>query len=212
MNAAASLHQQVAQFKCWASNYPENQRTGEWECDYEQWVALWAAALSVLQSILPEEWSDECSSNLLYTIARDNETEHIVDYLSTNAEALLKLARLAIDSSERDAKWQLAAQLGALSARKVEAESLLLRLVHDEDEYVSRRALLALGSLKSEQAEALAEKAWQTGQEYQRIAALWVLRDVASSKLGEYVLRAQEDGREYVVWNAREVQLAEEVL
>jgi HEAT repeat protein len=93
-----------------------------------------------------------------------------------------------------------------LSSDKTSAEALLLILVNDEDEYVSRRALLALGALKSLHAESLAEKAWLSGHEYQRIAALWVLKDIASSKLAEYVLLAGEDGRKYLVNNAREIQ------
>lgn len=84
--------------------------------------------------------------------------------------------------------------------------ALLIHFAYDADEYVSRRALIALGKLKSERTEQLAERAWQTGHEYQRIAALWALKDVGSSKLGDYLLQAEEDGREYVVRNAIEIR------
>ncbi|WP_227245324.1 hypothetical protein [Paraburkholderia caribensis] len=142
---------------------------------------------------------------MLYAIARDNEMEHIAQELSGRPEALLELARFALRSLEPDAKWQLAAQLGTLSTNKAEAETLLLRLVDDADEYVSRRSLLALGVLKSVHAESLAEKAWLTGHEYQRIAALRVLKDIASSKLTEYAQFAEEDGRKSVIKNAHDV-------
>ena len=205
MNAPDSLQEQVDRFKEWASTYPVHQRSGEWECDYEHWDSLWVAAIAVLESLAPDAWTQKCRANLLYAIARDNEMEHLADELSGKTDALLELTRSAIGSSEPDAKWQLAVQLGTLSTNKMEAETLLLRLVDDEDEYVSRRSLLALGKLKSVHAERLAEKAWLTGHEYQRIAALWVLKDVASSKLAEYVRLAEEDGRKYVIQNAQDV-------
>lgn len=203
MNASDSLQEEVERFKEWAASYPAHQRTGEWECDYEQWQPLWAAAIAVLESIPSSAWTEKCCANLLYVIARDNEMERIADELAGRPDALLELARLAIESSERDAKWQLAVQLGALATDKEEAETLLLRLVQDEDEYVSRRSLLALGTLKSVHAESLAERAWLTGHEYQRIAALWVFKDVAPSKLDQYVRLAKEDGRKFVVENAQ---------
>lgn len=204
MNASDLLQEQVDRFKEWAALYPIHQRTGAWECDYEHWRPLWAAAIGVLESLPPDAWTEKCSANLLYAMARDNEMEWIADQLSDKPDALLRLALLSIDSSESNAKWQLAVQLGTQATKKVEAERLLLRLADDEDEYVSRRSLLALGALKSTHAEFLAERAWLTGHEYQRIAALWVLKDVAPDKLLRYVQLAKEDGRKFVVENARD--------
>lgn len=206
MNASDVLQEEVEKFKEWAAVYPPHQRTGEWECGYDHWQSLWAAAIAVLEFLPPSAWTERCRTNLLYAIARDNEMECIAGELVDKPGALLALARLAIDSSELDAKWQVAVQLGGLSepANKEEAEKLLLSLVEDEDEYVSRRSLLALGRLQSVHAEPLAEKAWLTGHEYQRIAALWVLKDVAPSKLAQYVRLAEEDGRRFVVKNAQD--------
>lgn len=205
MNACASLAVEVAKFKEWADSYPADQRIGEWECDYDQWPALWAAAIAVLNSVASSEWSEECCTNMLYAIARDNEVEYIADEFAGKPDTVFKLARLAVDSTESDAKWQLAEHLGTLSTGRDEAERLLLLFVDDKDEYVSRRSLVALGALKSIHAEALAERAWLTGHEYQRIAALWVLKDVAPSKLKQYAQMAMLDGRTVVVHNAREV-------
>ncbi|MDO3521943.1 HEAT repeat domain-containing protein [Ralstonia pseudosolanacearum] len=204
MNASDALQEEVEKFNAWAALFLPHQRTGEWECGYDHWQSLWDAAMAVLESLPPNAWNERCRANLLYAIARDNEMEWIAGQLAGKPEALLELARLAIDSSEPDTKWQVAVQLGALSANKEKAEALLLRFVDDEDEYVSRRALLALGALKSAYAERLAEKAWLTGHEYQRIAALWVLKDVAPSKLVQYVRLADEDGRQFVVENAHD--------
>jgi hypothetical protein len=204
MDASGLLQEQVDRFKEWAALYPIQERIGAWECGYEQWRPLWAAAIAVLESLPPDAWTEKCSANVLYAIAHDNEMEWIASQLSGKPDALLKLARLSIDSSEPDAKWQLAVQLGAQATRKAEAETLLLHLVEDDDEYVSRRSLLALGALKSAHAEFLAEKAWLTGHEYQRIAALWVIKVVAPDKLVRYMQLAKEDGRKFVVENAQD--------
>ncbi|WP_321849540.1 HEAT repeat domain-containing protein [Burkholderia diffusa] len=207
MHALNTLHEQVEKFREWAALYPVRQRSVEWECEYGHWEALWDASLAVVDSLAPAAWTATACADLLYAIARDQALEHISSMLWTQPDALLALARASIDASEPNAKWQLAARLGGLGshAAEAEAEALLLRLVDDEDEYVRRRALLALGALKSTHAEALAERAWHTGHEYQRIAALWVLKNIQSGKLVQYVKLAEADGREYVVRNARDV-------
>jgi len=207
MHALNTLHEQVEKFREWAALYPVRQRSTDWECEYGHWEALWDASLAVVDSLAPDAWTVTACADLLYAIARDHALEHISSMLWTQPDALLALARASIDASEPNAKWQLAARLGGQSSHAAEAEALLLRLVNDEDEYVRRRALLALGALKSAYAETLAERAWDTGHEYQRIAALWVLKDIKSGKLAQYVKLAEEDGREYVVRNARDVMM-----
>ncbi len=154
-------------------------------------------------------WAEATADDLLYALARDNEAEFIADELEHRPEILMGLAARGATSVEVDAKWQIAAKLGELNGQKLpEAEVFLTQLVQDADEYVSRRALLALGKLKSETTEIFAERAWQTGLEYQRIAALWALKEVASPKLSSYLLEAEKDGREYVVRNAEEIRTA----
>jgi len=79
-------------------------------------------------------------------------------------------------------------------------------LVVDEDEYVKRCALISLGELKSSKSESLAERAWHTGHEYQRMAALEVLDKISSSKLAIYLKEAMEDGRPHLVKTARKIK------
>lgn len=208
MDAASFLHAEVARFKEWAAGVPVGTRSGEWECDYLDWKSLWAAAKLLLKTAPMSTWTQVMVEDFLYTLARDNEVEFVADELDGRNETLLWLAAQAIKSGEPDAKWQLAAKLGDLSGCAQEAEALLIDLVQDDDEYVSRRALLALGKLKSGRTEAFAERAWLTGHEYQRIAALWALKDAGSSKLFDYLRKAEEDGREYVVHNANEIRAA----
>lgn len=195
-----SLRTEVAKFKRWASAYPVpvDKRSGEWEVEYDDWPALHDAALMFLASAVTETWTEDEVEDLLYAIARDNEIEHLSRSLRERPDVLLKLAALA-RGAESAAKWQLASQLGTLSERKAEAERLLLTFVEDDAEYVSRRALLALGALHSPHAERLAERAWRAGHLYQRMAALHVLAAVSSRKLPEYVRLAYEDGRPHLI-------------
>lgn len=203
-----TMRQEVEKFKEWAVKYPVEKRSGEWECDYTSWDTLYNATREFLASFSPSDWDDTDVSDLLYVIARDNEAEILAAEVARDTNRLLRLSKLALASPETDAKWLLADQLGYLCSQEQEAEVLLLEFVDDRDEYVSRRALLSLGRLKSPKAEALAERAWDTGHEYQRIAALWVLKELSSNKLPVYIKKAFEDGREYVVQNAHQVQQA----
>lgn len=121
MSASGALHGEVEKYKAWAALLMPHQR----DCDYDQWQSLWDATIAVLESVPPEEWSERCRADLIFAIARD-EVEWIGDQLGGKPDALLALAGLAIDSSEPDAKWQIAAQLGTLSAHKDKAEEVLL--------------------------------------------------------------------------------------
>lgn len=206
IDAASDLRAEVARFEQWATEVPLVGRSGEWECDYSEWKQLWAAARRLIETVPVTTWTDAMSQDLLYALARDNEDEVIAEELGRRSDTLLEIARRAIASAEADAKWQIAYQLGKLSDHRSQAESLLFLLIQDVDEYVRRRALLALGQLKSEKTEQAAELAWQTGHEYQRMAALWALKDVGSPKLGVYLREAELDGREYLALNAREIR------
>lgn len=208
MDAASLLLEEVARFRQWAAKIPLETRSGEWECDYPDWQSVWAAAKHLIETVPTVNWTTALKDNFLYAVARDNETGNIADQLLGRSDALLVLAAQAIHSVEIDAKWQMAARLGELHEYKREAEALLVQFVQDGDEYVRRRALLALGRLGSAMTESFADTAWQTGHEYQRIAALWALKDAASSKLRDYLQRAHEDGRKYLVGNAMKIRAA----
>ncbi len=201
-----SLNAEVLKFRSWAEARPLESRNGEWECDYHAWEALHSEATKFAASVAPDRWSNSDVDDLLYAIARDNELEHIASTIAESPDALLRLASVSVPTSEHDAKWQLAAQLGHLATHKKQAEAILLDLVDDEEEYVRRRALLALGTLQSSQAEACAERAWKTGLEYQRLAALSVLDEISSPKLDGYIQSAFEDGRDILVHRAVELQ------
>jgi HEAT repeats len=201
------LHQEVTKFREWVSSVEYlNSETlnAEDGCIYSEWWHLFEIILTFLTTSINDHWTDREVDDILYVMSWDNECEDLADEIEENSDILIKLANLALNSSEDDAKWQLADRLGNLYNEP--AESLLLKFVKDEDEYVRRRALSALGRMQSPYAEALAEKSWETGEEYQRIAALWVLKDISSSKLGAYLQKAIDDGRRIVIINADQIQ------
>ncbi len=194
--ALEELRGEVARFRAWADTYPVEQRSGEWEVHYNGWEELNEAFIAFVSSTSCADWDAETSEMVLYAIARDNEIEWLIEHLAQNPGNLLCLAERALESDMWEAKWQIAVALGDLKSRRTEAESLLLRFAHDEDEYVSRRALLALSDLNSSHVEDLVASAWDTGEEYQRIAVLCALHQVGSPLLKVYAKLAEADGRE----------------
>lgn len=207
--AIVALRTAVRRFKTWADRYPTKQDSGEWECDYEEWAEIESAFDACLDAWSPQDWSDEMVELMLYVIARSSETERLINQLRTRPAELLALARAGLHSKDPDARWQLAHAVGKWIPDAKKAEPLLERYFDDDDEYVSRRALIALGDRGSIRAEALALRAWETGHEYQRIAALGALQSINSAVFGRYVALALEDGREYLVQYATTLLPAE---
>ena len=115
------------------------------------------------------------------------------------------LAEAAIKYDEPGAKWQIASRLGSIEGSVEDVETYLLEFLNDSDEYVRRRALLALAHIGSDQTEAWAEIAWRTGHEYQRMAALHALHQVSSSKLDGFITLAKQDGRRYLIKKAKDL-------
>ncbi len=90
--------------------------------------------------------------------------EELKETLTSWPKHLLALAKVGLQSAEQDARWQLADALGSSQgAHEEEVLPILEAYAADHDEYVSRRALLALGRRRSPIAEALAQRAWGRG-------------------------------------------------
>jgi HEAT repeat protein len=197
------LKEEIARFRKWEAQLPAAARSGEWELEYPGWSALSAAFAGFMQQTKPSRWDESTVLDLLYIIARDNENEALVRLLSeAQPEGLFRLAEAAVGCHEPDARWQVAEYLGRVEGDKARAEAILLVLVEDGAEYVSRRALLALANLGSSHVSALCARAWETGHEYQRIAALHAIRAASPQELPKYIELGKADGRKYVVQNA----------
>ena len=206
-----SLFTEINKFDQWAQlqyNVSQDEIGGEWECNYEHWDNIYNAFENFIGLTNPNEWSDKEKDRLLYIIARDNETERLVAVLPE--QALIVLAQYAIEHGHRDDKWQLAINLHKLS-NKQQSETLLEKLVNDEDEYVSRRALMELAKVQSAKVEDYADLFWNRNKygdmdEYQRIAVLYALKTINSEQLDKYIRLAKQDGRQYLVENANKLE------
>jgi hypothetical protein len=141
--AVTNLLTEVERFRAWAdANFPAAERFGEWECDYEHWPAIYVAAADFFAAQPFSSWSDDELRAVLYILARDNEIGEIAGCLRyRNLELLGPVTHAALALGERDARWQLAEQLGRLGVSGGDAKELLVVLARDEDEYVRRRAL-----------------------------------------------------------------------
>jgi hypothetical protein len=204
----SNLKHEIDKFKAWADAYPEETRSGEWECDYSDWNSLSEAFNELISTKAPSDLSEGDIDNIIFSIARDNEIEDLISYLAENIDMFTYLLPYVVKSSESDAKWQFAVTLGSEAAFSDVAEETLLQLVSDPDEYTSRRALQSLGKVKSHHTEKYCIKAWASDHEYQRIMALWVLKDIGSSYLPKYIELGISDGRKYLVQNAIELKNA----
>lgn len=201
------IRSEVAKFRAWAQQYPAEDRYGEWECGYEEWAELHRSFVDCLDTMLPAaDLCCEVADDLVYAIARDNEISYLASQLGQRPLLLSKLLPSILACEEPDARWQTAAQLGKHVLPFATTESALLQLVEDQDEYVRRIALQALGRIGSPHAERLCSRAWESGHEYQRIMALWVLLTIESRQLGRYLALAKEDGRKYLCMNAARIE------
>lgn len=197
------LKKEIARFRSWEAQLPAADRFGLWELEYPEWSALSTAFEDFIKQTRPNQWDESTVLDLLYIIARDNENEDLVSLLSeAQPKGLFRLAEAATGCNEPDARWQLAEYLGRVEGDRARAEAILLVLVDDDAEYVSRRALLALANLGSSHISSLCERAWATGHEYQRIAALHAIQAASPQELPKYIELAKADGRKYVVQNA----------
>ena len=196
--SALPLEDEITQFQSWAASQLSEGEYSCWETGYPNWPQIKQAFGEFLQKQPFRDWNSRTVSDILYIIARDNDSPSLALAVAEEPERLLFLVEAAAKSSERDAKWQFAVEMSRLNRQEYPVEPLLLALFQDEDEYVRRQALMALGRMRSPFAEGLVAAAWETGDEYQRMAALGVLRDLNSPQLTSYLDKAKQAGSQYL--------------
>lgn len=179
--------------------------------DVEVWAYPgWDEAIRAFREFIRygpgESWDGEAVEAVLFLIACDHDSELLTDEVADSPSLLLFLARRALLNEDRACRWQLAAALGRLNEQSAAAESLLVAFARDSDEYVRRRAILALGQLQSSQLETVAASAWSTDDEYHRVAVLWALHTGNSSQLPRFLAWAQLDQRPTLIRNAVEIE------
>lgn len=199
LNSETSLSFQTHRFRDWAAADAKPQE-GQWECDYDAWPAWHRAVLVCVADHVSRPWSFDDIEQVLYAIARDNDTQYLArEIRMRQPETLLFLTRAALAHGEAQARWQLAVELEMVAGEA--SEHLLLALATDEDEYVRRRAIRSLTAIGSASAEELAWAAWYRPgehQEWARMSVLECLRQLKSERLRPLLAEALRDTRPFL--------------
>ena len=209
------LLEQAIKFHQWQEDtYPE--KTAEeigsmWEVDYPYWNDTYRAFCHVLTQMDAETADSVLLDEMVYLIARDNEAEGFIQETTSHPQWFERLCRRAAASNESEAKWQFAAYLPECPCSQ-EVKDMILDFAKDPNDYVSRRALLAMPALCPDCVEQFAPLFWERNcyslelQEYQRIAVLVSLDAIHSVMLPQYLEQAKQDGRSYLLEHAKRIE------
>ena len=182
-----------------------------WEVDYPYWNDTYSAFCYVLTQMDAETADIVLLDEMVYLIARANEAEGFIQETTSHPKWFECLCRRAAASNESEAKWQFAAYLPECPCSP-EIKNMILDFAKDPNEYVSRRALLAMPALRPDCVEQFAPLFWERNcyspelQEYQRIAVLVSLDAIHSDLLPQYLERAKQDGRSYLLEHAKRIE------
>ena len=209
------LLEQAIKFHQWQEEtYPgktAEEIGGEWEVDYPYWNDTYSAFCHVLTQMDAEAADSILLDEMVYLIARANEAEGFIQETTSHPQWFECLCRRAAASNETEAKWQFAAYLPECQCSQ-EVKDMILDFAKDPDEYVSRRALLAMPAMRPDCVEQFAPLFWERNcyslesQEYQRIAVLASLDAIHSDLLPQYLERAKQDGRRYLLEHAERIE------
>ena len=209
------LLKQAIKFHQWQeATYPgktSEELGGEWEVDYPYWNDTYSAFCHVLTQMDAETADSVLLDEMVYLIARANEAEGFIQETTSHPQWFECLCRRAAASNENEAKWQFAAYLPECSCSQ-KVRDIILDFAKDPNEYVSRRALLAMPALRPDCVEQFAPLFWERNcyspelQEYQRIAVLVSLDAIHSDLLPQYLEQAKQDGRRYLLEHAKRIE------
>ena len=157
------LLEQVGKFHQWQEiTYPgktTEEIGGAWEVDYPAWNDIFDAFCHVLTQMDAETADSVLLDEMVYLIARDNEAEGFIQETTSHPQWFERLCRRAAASNESEAKWQFAAYLSECPCSQ-EVKDMILDFAKDPNEYVSRRALLAMPALRPDCVEQFAPLFW----------------------------------------------------
>ena len=209
------LLEQARKFHQWQEiTYPgktTEEIGGAWEVDYPAWNDIFDAFCHVLTQMNAEMADSVLLDEMVYLIARANEAEGFIQETTSHPKWFECLCRRAAASNENEAKWQFAAYLPECPCSQ-EVKDMILDFAKDPNEYLSRRALLAMPVLRPDCVEQFAPLFWECScyspelQEYQRIAVLVSLDAIHSDLLPQYLERAKQDGRSYLLEHAKRIE------
>jgi len=98
----------------------------------------------VLIQVPIDEWNADVYELILYTLARDNECENVIQALTEYPSVLKSLSYKALMSEDYEARWQVAYALGEIPDTDNNIDELLRMFLQDKHEYVRRRASFSI--------------------------------------------------------------------
>lgn len=116
-----TVFDRIQKFREWAST--QERKYGEWECNYAEWNEIYALFGDFIDAVSFAHWDPQQIAEILYILARDNETQTISRMIANDESLLLFLAEQSRKLGEPDAKWQLAVRLSNCIKREA-AETL----------------------------------------------------------------------------------------
>jgi hypothetical protein len=204
---------EVQAFRDWAAAYgPDKEISSCWGCYYQGWYGLHDAAEEFCRRRPFASWSPDEMDAMLYALARDEDGRTLSRLIREASPSLvLDLVEQCCPRGERNARWQLADELGRVGEVGGRRDAALLRLADDEDEYVRRRAMLSLLALRHPDVERLAIESWSRpadawSQLSARRMTLHVLDDLGSVHLQRFLDEAERDGRPELTAEAAEIR------
>lgn len=158
------LLEQARKFHQWQEiTYPgktTEEIGGVWEVDYPAWNDIFDAFCHVLTQMDAETADSVLLDEMVYLLARDNEAEGFIQETTSQPKWFECLCRRAAASNENEAKWQFAAYLPECPCSQ-EVKDMILDFAKDPNEYLSRRALLAMPVLRPDCVEQFAPLFWE---------------------------------------------------
>ena len=196
-----NLPELVQDWERWSAT-ADKPRDG-WETLYPRWSNEVVLAIT---EALSEPITNSDAEAILFFLGRDNECENVLDMLSEKPKHSERIAIEAIDHPDQEVRWQIAVVLGQIATGGT--LDALSRMLADPDEYVRRRALLAVRDHRPQVAEETALSWLNSGHEYSRMVALDTLAKVKSKNLLD-AIQVLEDDPSSVVQQRRAKVIAE---
>ena len=171
---------------------------------FPQWEQIYSYYKKILQIIDMDDFQKISIEKTIYLIGRDNENEELIEIIFESLKDRNKLVSSIINSKNVDAKWQL---VNCISRNNYSSYINEIKfLFADENEYVSRIALLALGHFNVDELDSFLERAWNTNNEYKRIAVLNIAFENKLKSLQKYLELAKKDGRHFLMMNVIKIE------
>lgn len=165
--------------------------------EYPSWSELIEETKLAILKLVNGISNSEIHNDILTVMALDNESEEILDYLTTlNIDLLKVVIEAGIEHQLYEARWQIAELLG----RKEEEiwSPYLELLLKDSHYYVVRRTLISMNKVNPKRAEAIAAVELYSNDEYIRLVSLRILIERKSKFLEQALELLRNDSFEYI--------------